>query len=129
MNGLRYIQAAWVMVAAVQQNTLLTFGLPFGESFHQAGARMDIRPAARVGQRDVIFATDQLEQALEVDFLNHHFDVAVLVFPEGGGHVAVGFVYRERITFDKSWVSVILSMSKKRVLSCHRYNFENLHQL
>src|SRR5262245_37277358 len=76
------VQPAWVKITETETDTALTFTLPKGVALHRFAQCVEIRPPAAIGERDLEFLADRIKQIPDIDFLDQHLHVAVLVFPE-----------------------------------------------
>ena len=84
-QGVRDGEPDRIVVAAVEQDALLAGGLMLGEAAHHVGAAVEVRPAAAIGDRDVELRQIGLEQRLQVDLLDHHLQVDVLISQNENG--------------------------------------------
>src|SRR5262249_25035094 len=80
-------EPARVEVAAVQE-----YGVPpalrvITEATHHLGPAVDVGPTTGVPDRQLVFRTHDIEQLPQVDLLDHHLDVDLLVVPELAGFV------------------------------------------
>jgi hypothetical protein len=84
----RDVEAAWIVVTAVEEHALLAALLPRCETPHHGGAAVDVRPASGIRERDAIVGADAREQRAQVDLLDQHLDVVGLSLPEADGRVS-----------------------------------------
>ena len=68
-----------IVIAAIEQDDFFALSLPIGKPLHHRGATMKIAPTATVGQCDVKGLADRTKQTAQIDFLDHHFEVGVLL--------------------------------------------------
>ena len=70
------------MIAAVEDDAALALGSAQADALKHRPASIEIGPAAGIGERDMEGRADRLEQRLQIDLLDQHLEVDILVVPE-----------------------------------------------
>jgi len=76
------VQAARIVVAAVEQDAGLALVFALEEASHRAGSAVEACPTADIDQRDRVALADVREEGLQVDLLDPHLDVIFAIVPK-----------------------------------------------
>src|SRR5262245_2493788 len=76
------VQAARIVVAAVEQDAGLALVFALEEASHRAGSAVEACPTADIDQWDRVALADVREEGLQVDLLDPHLDVIFAIVPK-----------------------------------------------
>src|SRR5262249_22084786 len=76
------VQAARIVVAALEQDAGLALVFALEETPHRAGPAVEACPTADIGQRGRVALADVREEGLQGDLLDPHLDIIFAIVPK-----------------------------------------------